>query len=158
MFEKMFFHKDPFVKYSGLLAMEIFSTSEKLETIDFLFRKPEVLVDFQNFLTLQIVQNSENLKITQEILNVLNEVFDNKMKKNSIEFGFMTEYLEENENKKKTDEIFKHLKVTLLLLFGTKAFCSRNNTDLSLAWEFQLMHLFSTETFTNKIRCFLVVE
>ena len=32
-------------------------------------------------------------------------------------------------NTSKQVHIFKHLEVTLLFLFGTKAFCSRNNTD-----------------------------
>ena len=106
----MFFHKDPIIKYSGLHAMEIFSSSEKLEKIDFLFKKTEVLVDFQSFLSLQSIENPENLKISQDILSVLNDVFDYKIKKNSIEFGFITEFLEEKENKRKTDEIFKNLK------------------------------------------------
>jgi len=90
--------------------MEIFSSSDKLENIDFLFQKQELFSDFTNFLKNELIPNSENLKISQEIVNILTDVFEKKMRKNGSEFGFLSEYLEDKGNKKKMDDIFASLR------------------------------------------------
>ena len=91
--------------------MEIFSTSEKLNNINFLFQRQEMLSEFTNFLDNEAFsEKNTDFKIKQDIFNILNDVFELKLKKNSIEFGFFNEYIDQIENKKKMQEIFNELK------------------------------------------------
>lgn len=90
--------------------MEIFSTSDKLENISFLFQKPEILAEFTNFLKNESFEKIENVKIDSGLVNVLDEIFEQKMKKNKRENCFFDDYAEEIGKKKKMEEIYENLK------------------------------------------------
>lgn len=118
IFEKVVMHREATVKYLGLVAMEVFSSSGKLENINFLFQKQEMLGEFTEFLKNEVIQRPENLKVSGEVMGILTEVFENRLKRTGCEFGFFSEYLEQKENRRKIEEIFRNLKT---LIQGMKA-------------------------------------
>lgn len=90
--------------------MEIFSTSEKLENIDFLFQKQDILLQFTNFLKNEIIENVFGSPIHKECLEVLEIILSKKMGKQLINQSFFDDYLEEIEKNKKMEEIYNNLK------------------------------------------------
>lgn len=90
--------------------MEIFSTSEKLENIDFLFQKQDILLQFTNFLKNEIIENVSCSQIKKECLEVLESIMSKKMAKQPINQSFFDDYLEEIEKNKKMEEIYDNLK------------------------------------------------